>query len=221
MPTSYIPSKDTDFNSWIINFSTRLSASPGTFGLTAGDAASVAGVTGTWAAAYTAAINPSTRTPVTIAAKDDAKTAALAVVRVLAVQISLNPGVLSDDKIDIGVNPRTSIPTPIPAPNTSPVLSIIAAQTGTAIVRYKDEAAPEKIKAKPYGVTQLMFGYQVSTTPITDPDEIALVTPMTKAPTLFAFDAGDKGKTCYCTARWMTRRGLLGPAAAIVSFVIA
>jgi hypothetical protein len=43
----------------------------------------------------------------------------------------------------------------------------------------------------------------------------------TKNPVGINFVAGDVGKVCYYAARWITRRGLVGPWSNIVSFTVA
>jgi hypothetical protein len=149
MSPPYIPPTDTDFNSWIDNFSAVLTAAPATYGLLAADATVVAGVTATWDAAYTAAINPATRSPVTVQAKIDAKLAALATVRPYAQQIANNVGVTAPAKIAIGVNPRTTPPSPITAPVTNPILSIPSMTPLGHVLRYRDELASPTVKAKP------------------------------------------------------------------------
>lgn len=216
----YIPARDTDLATWSDNFSTRITATPGTFGLLAADAVAIAAVVTPWLTAYSTAVNPSTRTPVTIAAKDDAKIAMLDLVRIYAVQISLNAGVLASDKVDVGVNPRTSTPTPIPTPTTMPVLSIPSAIPYGHVIRYRDELSSPTSKAKPYGTTQLQLYATASTTPIVDPTALLFNKVLTKAPSVIEWDPTDAGKVAYYAARWQTRGGKVGPWSAIVSMTI-
>lgn len=217
----YIPPRDSDLATWSDNFSTLATATPGTFGLLAADALVIAGQVTPWLAAYNEAANPSSRTPVAIAAKDDAKIAMLATVRPYAVQISLNAGVLSSDKIAIGVNPRTSTPTPIATPTTNPVIGIVTAYPLQHVLRYRDETSSPTVKSKPYGVTQCQIFGTASATPIVDQDLLDFKQIATKSPALIEWGAGDVGKAAYYAARWQTRSGLVGPWSPIVSFTIA
>jgi len=185
------------------------------------DAVAIAAPTTAFQNALDDASSPYTRTPVTIGIKDDAKIALLALLRPYAVQISLNAGVLSSDKIAVGVNPRTSTPTPIATPTTNPVIAIIAAYPLQHVLRFRDETSSPTVKAKPYGVTQIQVFASASTTPITDPALLAFKTVDTKSPTLISWLAGDAGKTAYYAARWQTRAGLVGPFSPIVSFTVA
>jgi hypothetical protein len=221
MSPPYIPPTDTDFNSWIDNFSAVLTAAPATYGLLAADATVVAGVTATWDAAYTAAINPATRSPVTVQAKIDAKLAALATVRPYAQQIANNVGVTAPAKIAIGVNPRTTPPSPITAPVTNPILSIPSMTPLGHVLRYRDELASPTVKAKPGGVASMELRCQVSATPLTDAETIAYSGQFTKCPFVINFDSGDAGKIAYYAARWVTRTGLVGPWSPIASATVA
>lgn len=216
----YIPDRDADFSNWLTNFSTLLTTSPATYGLSSGDATAVDTVTDAWVVAYAAAINPGTRTSVTVQAKNVAKINALATVRPYAIAISLNAGVSSDDKLDIGVNPRTSTPTPIAAPDTNPVLSITANGPLSQVVRYRDETASPSVKSKPYGVVQIQVFGTTSAAVITDPTMLPLLTATTKSPFVQTWSSDHGNKSAYFAARWITRRGLVGPWSAIVAATV-
>lgn len=220
MAAPYIPTRDADLDDWATNFTTRLTASPGTYGLIAADATAVASVVTTWHTAYLVAIAPSTRTPVTVQAKDAARIGMLDVIRPYAVGISLNAGVLAADKIAIGVNPRTTGPTPVPAPSTLPVISLISAQHLLHLLRYRDQDAPSTSRRKPANVTQIQIYGAVSATVISDPTTLPLRTIATKVPVTIAWDSADVGKTAYYAARWQTRTGLVGPWSVISAIVV-
>lgn len=217
----YIPNRDTDFNDWSGNFSTLITASPGSYGLVAADAVAIAAATATWAAAYASAINPSTRTPTTVSAKNTAKINLLAIDRPYATTISANAGVSSGNKIALGVNPRTSVPAPITAPTTAPVLSLVSAPPLQHICRYRDETASPSVKSKPYGVVQIQIFANTSITAITDPALLDFKGVSTKSPFLVAWDSEDRGKQAYYAARWITRTGLVGPWSTVADFTVA
>lgn len=216
----YIPAKDAAFNSWLVNFSTLLTAAPATYGLTAGNATTVAGTTADWVAAYALVTSPSTKTKATVSAKDTARVTALAIVRPFAVQISLNAGVSSTDKTAIGVNPRTSVPVPVTAPTTYPGLTQISAMHLLWNMSYRDSAASPSVKAKPYGVVQIQIFGQTSATPITDQAALPLITQWTKSPNQIPWQNTDVGKTAYVAARYVTRKGLVGPWSPIFTAVV-
>lgn len=220
---SYLPVKDSDFAAWLLNFSTLLTASPATYGLAAPDAVAVAAQNTAFQAAYTAATDPSTRTAVTIAAKDAARASAEAVVRPFAVQISLNPAVDNADKVAIGVTVKSSTKTPIPAPVAVPSIELIKAQPLTQQLQIRQVGSTSK--AKPDGCISIEVARSVGTVAATDPEQLSIVGQYGKTPLIQTFDAADRGKICTYAVRYRTRSGpggvsQAGPWSALASFVV-
>lgn len=217
----YIPAKDADLDNWATNFSTLITASPATYGLTSGDASAIAAVYTTWHTDYLIVTSPTTKTMASVAAKNAAKISLLATIRPYAQNIGLNAGVTTSNKVALGINPRTSTPTPITAPTTYPVLGITQTLALQAVLTYRDQMASPTSKAKPYGAIGTQIFATASVTPITDPSALNFITQATKSPLLIAWQSADVGKKAYYAARWVTRAGLVGPWSAIISFTIA
>jgi hypothetical protein len=217
----YIPPKDADFAAWLDNFSALITTAPGTYGLTSGDAVVIADVTATWDAAYALVTSPSTKTATTVQAKNVARITALNTVRPYSQTIALNAGVSADAKVALGLNPRTSTPVPITAPTTYPALTIANALPLQHVLRYRDQLASPSVKAKPYGVLQIQLFGLPSATAVTDPTTLQLLQVTTKSPLLQSWPSGDVGMKAYYAAKWVTRKGLVGPWSPIVSFTIA
>lgn len=217
----YIPSRNANFVAWLQNFSTLITASPGTYGLLAGDATTIAAQYAIVAADFAIISSPSTKTAATVSAFNTAKINALAIVRPYALTVSYNAGVSSSNKIALGVNPRTSVPTPITTPTTSPVLTAQSTSTAGTILRYRDATASPSVKSKPYGVIAIQIFASVSVTAITDPDLLIYQANVTKSPYTLALGSGDAGKTAYIAARWVTRKGLIGPWSSVINYVVA
>lgn len=217
----YIPAKDAAYNSWIANFSTLLTATPLLFGLTSTDAGNVSAAESAWNAAYTLVTSPSTKTKDTVQAKNIQRVSSLNIVRPYAQNISLNPAVLASNKVAIGVNPRTSTPTPITPPSTYPLVTIVSALALQHILRYRDELASPSSKSKPYGVVQIQLYASTSATPIVDPTLLQFQGVRTKSPTTVTWPSGAAGLRAYYAAKWVTRSGLTGPWSPIVSFIVA
>jgi hypothetical protein len=206
MATPYIPPADVDFRDWLDNFSGLITAVPATYGLTGGNAVTIAAQQAAYSAALAIALAPATRTAPTIADKDAAKAAALAVVRPFAVSISLNSGVADLDKTAVGVTVRKIVPTPIPPPLTNPVLTLQSATPLRHVLNYRDSATPAS-KAKPFGAIGLQLFRAVGTVPAVDPAQASFYTQWTKSPNNSDFEAGDRGKVCTYFARWITQGG--------------
>ena len=217
----YIPSKNANFVAWALNFSTLITTNPATYGLTPGDATTIASQYTALNSAYALITSSATKTAATVSAYNTEKVIALATFRPYAVSVSLNAGVSSANKTALGVNPRTNTPTPITAPTTSPVLTAQSTSTAGTIIRYRDATASPSVKSKPFGVTQCYIYALASTTIVTDPTTLQFLGPQTKSPFTQPMGSANAGKTVYFAARWATRKGLLGPWSSIISYVVA
>lgn len=216
----YVPVKDAGLDAWAANFSTLLTANPTLYGQSAGTAVTVAAAYASWHAAYLLVTSPLTKTAATVSAKNTQRVSLLANVRPVAQSISLNPAVASSDKVAIGVNPRTSTPTPITPPTSYPIVSIQAGAALQLYVRYRDSAASVSVKAKPYGVQSVQLRYLVSNTPVTDLSQLTGLVNLTKSPSLVQFGSGDGGQQCYMAAQYLLRNGKVSGFGPIVSFTV-
>ncbi len=211
MATPYIPPRNANFQSWLLNFSTLLTAHPTDYGLAAGDATIVADVYTAWHTAFVAGTNPATRTSVTIAAMQAARAAATATVRPYAQAIAINGGVSDALKMGIGVNPRNPTRTPIPAPTTVPTLTLRFMTVLTAALAYSDVTLPSG-KAKPSGAIGMQLHATIGTAVAVDPDAARNIGTFTKSPLTISYGAGDVGKVMTVWARWITKSGPAGVA---------
>jgi len=223
MPASppYIPARDADFDNWCLNFAILLVAAPATYGLLPADAVAVDATVTDWSDSYALALGGTTRGPFSIAAKDTQRVITTAIIRPYAQSIANNAGVLTANKVAIGVNPRTNTPSPIAVPATNPILSVVAATQLAHTLRSRDELSSPSVKAKPYGVMQLYLYGTASATSITNPETLAFIGGFTKSPTIVQWSGTDANKIAYYAGRWANRTGLVGPWSPIVSFTIA
>jgi hypothetical protein len=209
MPANYIPPSDSGFSDWIQNFSTLITADPTSYGLVAGDATAIAAQNTAYQAAYSLANDPSTRTPVTVAAKDAAKATALSTVRPYAQQINLNAAVTNDQRAALGITIRKTVPTPVPPPATAPIISMLSNMPLLATLAYRDPMTPTS-KAKPYGVIGVQVFASIGTVAATDPAQAIYQQTATKSPFGLAFTSAQVGKICTIFARYVTRGGPAG-----------
>lgn len=219
MSGPYIPTKDADVLSWSTNFDTLITATPTAYGLTAPQALVYAGLHAAFAASYAAAVAPSTRTIATVATKDTDKFDLLAEARLLANVVQAWPSITPTLLADLGLTVRDVTPTPIAAPTTFPILSVVAASMLAHIMRYADELTPAARK-KPFGAIALELWKFVGTTIPAGPEGCSFHGDITKNPAPIAFGSGDGGKLCTYYARWTTRRGLVGPWSAAVTLTV-
>ena len=214
---NYIPATDSGLNDWGDNFATLITADPPRYGLDSAAALAIQTAQDTYAAAFALGgstnrvpVNPSTRSPVTVSAKDAAKVAARGLFRTYAAQIRLDPGVTNSDKIALGLNLPNNSPAPIPTPVSWPVLSVLSGGPLSLVLKYHDSIIGTG-KAKAAGALQCQLVATPSATAITSPDGQPIRALLTKVPTQVVFGSEDGGKVCYIWGRWVTRRGLVGP----------
>lgn len=220
----YVPARDADLGPWSNTFATVLTADEAAYGLVPADSAAVNAVVTPWLAALATATNPATKTSATVAAKDAAKVAMLAVVRPYAVRISGNPAVSDEDKVAIGVTVRNTGRTPIPPPSVAPVLSLDNLIIGQARLRYANPDLPAG-KAKGYGNNQVEVAVTLGTAVSVDPDSSTRREPVTKAPFVLPFSPEARGKVATVWARFRTHSGpggisQAGPWSASLSFTL-
>lgn len=211
MAAPYIPATDSGFQSWLLNFSTLITAAPTDYGLVSGDAVIIAAQETAYSAALLLATDPSSRTPATVAAKDAAKSSALAVVRPYAMQINANSGVTDLDRAALGLTIRKTVPTPVPAPTAVPGLAFVAATPLATQLRSFDTATPTT-KAKPYGASAIEIFAAVGTTAAVDPTQASFVNQFSKSPLTLDWDSGQVGKIAVVWARYTTKGSYAGPA---------
>jgi len=218
MAASYLPTKDAQFDTWFLNWTTLLTANPSLYGVSAGDAAAQTALYNTWHTAYLVCTNPATKTKTAVAAKNAARASGAAGIRPIAQAIAVNDGVSNANKLALGLNLHGSTgPTPIPPPSSYPILAMVGATPGLLTFKYTDSLDGVS-RSKPAGVLQGAIFMKESATPIVDPTLLDFQDVFTKQP--FALDTSVVGpaKTVYVCTYWQTRTGLKGPWAPIQSF---
>jgi hypothetical protein len=95
----YMPEKQAEFDTWLLNFSTLISTEPKRYNLSEADAAIVAEVYAEWSDAYRPVTAPGTKTKVTVAAKNAAREMAEATIRPCAQAIANDRDVSAADKV--------------------------------------------------------------------------------------------------------------------------
>lgn len=220
MPSPYIPTTDAAVLGWLENFRDVMVANGAAYGLAAGDVASIVAAVDAFVAAYAVATTPATRTTPAIAQKDSDRNAAVGLCRVYAIQIKASPGVTDMMLEDAGIHVNDPTPTPIAAPVTSPIVSIVGATALSHTLRYADETTPDK-RAKPFGAIQLQLYVTVAAAADPDPANAAFYGAFTKQPLATVFGSGQAGMVATYFGRWVTRTGLVGPWSLPASMTIA
>ena len=217
--TDYLPSREADLVTFATNFSTKITASPTTYGMSVGQATAFATLKTGFTTSYATANDPGTRTPVAIAAKNTAKQAlvdGVGGIRELAAIAQAHPGITPEQLTDLGLTVRDSSPTPIPPPVDSPEIDFLPTGTRTIRVRLHNENTLRL--RKPAGVKGATVFYHVGPTAPPELTNWTFHESTTKTTLNIDLPASvDAGSQVWFTAFWFNPRSQSGPAATPVS----
>lgn len=211
--TDYIPAKIADFALWLDNFADLIAATPVAFGLTAPDAVAISAENTTFQTAFSVSTTPATRTSATVAATKGARESAVAICRPFAMRINANQSVSDLQRVELGLTVRTVVPTPVPPPSTTPVLSLRGAIANQFTLDFRDSANPDP-KAKPQNVLSCEVVMAIGVAAAVDPNVLPTAMVVTKTPFALPLPNGSAGKIVTLFARWRNRSGAGGVSAA-------
>ena len=210
MAADYVPVRDADFQVWADNYSALITATPTAYGLVSGEATTLAGLSTAFNDALSAALNGSTRGPMTVAAKDTARANLEAYARQLAMKVQTTSTVTNEQKTALRITVRKTGRTPVATPVTAPIIALITVSALQHTLRYSDETTPDSRK-KPFGAIALMLDWWITpigTAPTGSPTSSL---PFSANPVVINFNSGDVMKMVSYQARWVTATGLFGP----------
>lgn len=216
MGTRWPPVKDADFNSMVVNASTKISLAPTSYGLDAGKATALASAVSAWSAAYAAVLDPATRTKMSISIKDDKRAFLTQILRDYNKLVQGTPTVTDAQKIDIGF-PVYKSRSPIPPPAEPPVVTI--ASQGPWRMKLHLRQADATRRGFPAGVkTAWVFTYQGPLPLPTDVAGWAFQGSSSKPDFDVALDPSiPAGSLIYITACWLNPRQMASTLAAPIS----
>lgn len=210
---------DAEFVTASANFASLISTSPGDYGLVASQSTAFGLLNTTLQAKYQTAIEPTTRTSVAIAEKDQARAA----VRESAIALSkiiYATSTVSDAQLNaLGLRPRP-VRAPRPVPDTAPVIEVVSVTGRIIKVRVHEAGAATKRGKAPGATSAGIFAFAGPVAP-TDPalwsfqglctrSMVEIELPLTVA----------AGTTVWLTAVWYTARGQSSIAGAPISTII-
>jgi hypothetical protein len=209
-----VPKKDTDLVSFGQNFSTRITASPITFGLVAGDATQYASLLASFVSAYQANANArdaGTRTTPLATAKNDAKASFLSYARVLYSTVQADTSVSDANKQLLGITVRAQ-PSPRPIPDQAPAMDLVSVVGNVVKIRLHD--AIDASRTKPVGVSFAAICSFVGATAPTDPNAYKWEGNTGRSEVNITFpDSLEPGTQVWITAMWLNEKQQAGPAA--------
>lgn len=220
MSTRFLPTQESALNTWLQNFSTKVSAGPAAYGLSPTDAATIAAAVAAWKNAYETASSPATRTSGAVVAKRGEKKNVVKIVRGYAGMVRSNDSVSSELKLNLGLRLRARRGSPVPVPADAPALALRHMGTGVHELRAGTvNAAPRR--GKPPWATALMVYRAVGEDPVSRAEEAQFLTLVTRARFTSTFDHAQRGQTATYFARWINTKGEPGPWSNAMTAAIA
>lgn len=210
-----IPTKDDLLVPYLLNWNTRLTSGPVSYGITEEQAQQFTTFFLPFQTAYANMLNSrtaGTRSKSLTALKNQTKSVILAYARMLYTGIQANTAVADNLKALMGVEVRKTRPSPIPAPTERPALAVTGVVGRTISIRVTDGGVVGRGR-KPAGAVAAWVYYFVGTTPPADP----LLWAFSGASTKYDFDVTlpievSGGATVWVTAAWINAKQIAGPA---------
>jgi hypothetical protein len=215
MGRSWLPLKDQDLRAFCQAFVATITPAPATYGLVVGDVTLVTTQTTSYANALALVDEPSTKTRVSVAAKQMARHTLMTTMRNLYKKV--RAANLTDDKLEALGLPTPNLPTPIPPPAMSPQITIVARNENTVKIKFTDPTDPTR-RGRPDGVDGVaVFSFIGEVAPTTEAGWHfeGNTTRMTVDVTFPG--SVTPGSKIWLTAFFFNPRALNGPAATPVS----
>ena len=212
MAKSVTPATEAGLLFWAENAAAKINAQPQRYGQDGDRAQLLQDKTDAYTAAFTTAYNPSTRTRVTIAAKDAAADVLRAVAGVINDYAQADASVTVQAKLDAGL-PVHKAPAKRDAPAVAPELDVLAVDVRTVHVKLRDAENPLR-RGKPANVASAMIFVAVGE--VAPQSLKAWRQVATASRTTWSFDLPADvapGTKFYVTACWCTSTQKTSPAA--------
>src|SRR5688572_23836790 len=216
----FLPSKNAELLAWSAAFSEKISLTPTAYGLSAPQSAAYAALHASFESALATSSDPATRTRGTVQATRDARTPLKAEARELARIINAFPSITDQQRIDLGLTPRTNEPSPINPPTEPPVLEVVSALGRTLKVRLR--GLNSESRSKPPGVHGATLFAFVGSAPPADIAQWVFMGSTTRTTFDVEFPATvAAGAQVWLCAFWKNPRDMSGPACPPVSAYLA
>ncbi|MEM1027226.1 MAG: hypothetical protein AAGJ38_04005 [Planctomycetota bacterium] len=188
---------------------------PAAFGLSDAQASEWVDAISAYNTLYTQCQNPTQRTPSKVEDKRTARAELIRVTRKLSAIVQAAETTTDTLRRDLGLPIRDTSPTPIPAPQNSPVLTVsnVSGRTITFTLRERlEDGEPSERRGKPEGVAGANVFYATGETAPTAIEAWTFVGGFTRTTeSLWMPESVPAGANVWLTAQWFNRRQETGP----------
>jgi hypothetical protein len=218
MPTPFYRKSETQLASGAANLIAVVTPLPVSFGLTAGEVTSYTALSTGYAAALATATTPSTRTSISIEAKNTAMRSLRAATLNVARTVAAVPTVSNAQLMSLGLNVRV-VPTPRPVPAVPPVVDVVS--VFGRVVKVRIHSGSSESRGKPFGAIGANLYSCVSAVAPSDPSAYHYEGMATRPVMSVLFpNSVASGATVWLSAQWVSARGQLGVGSVPTSVTI-
>lgn len=213
MPTKYIPRPDAAFAAFASAYYAAVKVWWSDHGLSDSDLDPLKDALQVWEAAFPEHITARNAAEAARQAKDAAREALEAAIRPVSNFIQTFPSTTDADRAMIGITIRAPGGGSPPAPASRPLVIVEPAGRFTHELRLVDESTPTR-RARPRGVDRAEI--YVAFTPTGSPapatfEAFRYVMSVSDGKAVLSYDSPQGGLQAHYLARWITRRGAIGP----------
>lgn len=173
-----------------------------------------------WVATYAEASNRHNRTEADIVAKNKARTAYKAHIRLFVKRhLAFNAAVADSERDTMGLTIPSGVRTQPPVPTTFPVVEIDFSTRMRHLIKFRDSESTGR--AKPDKVHGCEVWTKIGGQPPVNESELTYIGTDTKSPYTVDYRGDQQGTVAYYWLRWVNARGQHGPWSAPASAIIA
>ncbi|MDR2824328.1 MAG: hypothetical protein LBB41_03905 [Prevotellaceae bacterium] len=217
--TNFIPRADDKFLVWLKVLIAYLIKNQTGWRIPLDELKDLAVLEETFEVSLAIAEDPSTRTPVSIKAKNDARKAVESSTRtLLKAYVTYNPLVTDADREAMGLPVHKTTRTPVPTPVTFPEAEVRLPSPAVVEIHFRDSQSEHR--AKPAGVHGAEISWAIFDEAPVDWKQLTHSSFDTHTPLRLTFEGADRGKTLYFALRWENTRGEKGPWSEILNVII-
>ena len=217
------PRPDADFAAYMNNYYDAVEKFWSVQGLDESDLKPLKKALETWNAAFPAHVAAQQRAEAARQNKDGARRELEAQARPITSFIQGYPKTTDADRATIGITIRAVGGGSTPAPSSKPLVIVGDGGRLTHTLRLVDESTPTR-RARPRGAerAEVFVAFTPTGTPApADLNAFRYVQSVSDGSTVLSFDHPQGGMTAHYVARWVTRRGAIGPWSETASATVA
>ncbi|MDR2824489.1 MAG: hypothetical protein LBB41_04745 [Prevotellaceae bacterium] len=205
---------DSNFNVFQMNLAKYFSLTHTEFTISVDEGERVAALSNKWIEAYAKIIDPTTKTKITVSAKNDARKEYVEFLRVIVNKyIQSNNAITDETRKELGLTVKDKVRTAVPVPTGIPFLTIDFSKSRVHSVFFgtPDPTGKEKVsRRKPKGVKGCKIAYKIGLPEPASINDLNFSVLGTNSPSMLDFNFEQVGLIVFYSACWFNDKGETG-----------